>query len=146
MGVLRQFSRYSCTSASSSPCLETDLRPILERLFLLGLDRNERPSPDDEHSERHLTVAFSVEAQDARHPRQREVQREGPRKRLRGIFLEDVYQQPGGVIAFGGRKVRLDSIALTEGFLERQQPRFARLVQNYGRHQKSLGRLGRGSH
>ena len=29
MGVLRQFSRYSCASASSSPCLKTDLRPIV---------------------------------------------------------------------------------------------------------------------
>ena len=27
MGVLRQFSRYSCTSASSSPRLKADLRP-----------------------------------------------------------------------------------------------------------------------
>ena len=29
-GVLRQFSRYLCTSASSSPGLSTDLRPMAE--------------------------------------------------------------------------------------------------------------------
>ena len=31
MGVLRQFSRSSCTPASSSPCLETDLRPHVDK-------------------------------------------------------------------------------------------------------------------
>ena len=52
---------------------------------------------------------------------------------MRGVFLEDMHQQPDGVITFGGRKVRLDSIALTEGGLERQKTRFARLIQNDGR-------------
>src|ERR1039458_5169283 len=36
MGVLLQFSRYSCTSASSSPRLEADLRPCRAFSLLLA--------------------------------------------------------------------------------------------------------------